>query len=169
MPSTLRYLKCCPLPAPAAAAAQAIQWLRHGCLPVAVVEGRAPEEKRAAQQARFEARNGFAGGGSRQGASQFQRLGQAVGRLLEELVRGVVWWGGVPLLRPEVGGWGVSCMGGPRANAGEAAGGPMLAEQRAAFSNTAAALAPPAPGPASLLCAGRGGGDVRGARPRGLR
>lgn len=34
-----------PLPAP-----QALQWLRHGCLPVIVVEGEAPEEKRVEQQ-----------------------------------------------------------------------------------------------------------------------
>ncbi len=34
-----------PLPAP-----QALQWLRHGCLPVIVVEGEAPAEKRAEQQ-----------------------------------------------------------------------------------------------------------------------
>jgi hypothetical protein len=32
---------------------QSIQWLRHGCLPVIVVEGRPPEEKRAKQQARL--------------------------------------------------------------------------------------------------------------------
>ena len=29
---------------------QALQWLRHGCLPVIVVEGAPPEEKRAEQQ-----------------------------------------------------------------------------------------------------------------------
>ncbi|KAL4425232.1 hypothetical protein ABPG75_009248 [Micractinium tetrahymenae] len=64
---------------------RALQWLRHGCLPVPVVEGRPPDEKLAAQRARFEARNGYAGGGSQAGAAQFQRLGQTVGRLLEEL------------------------------------------------------------------------------------
>lgn len=31
---------------------QALQWLRHGCLPVIVVEGEPPEEKRAEQQVR---------------------------------------------------------------------------------------------------------------------
>ncbi|EFN56935.1 hypothetical protein CHLNCDRAFT_143468 [Chlorella variabilis] len=64
---------------------RAVQWLRHGCLPVIVVEGRPPQEKRAAQQARFASRNGYAGGGSQQGASQFQRLGQTLGMMLEEL------------------------------------------------------------------------------------
>lgn len=43
--------RCC-LPAPPVAA-QALQWLRHGCIPVIVVEGRAPEEKRGAQQQRW--------------------------------------------------------------------------------------------------------------------
>ena len=76
--STLQSGLRCPL--------QAVQWLRHGCLPEVVVEGRPPQEKKAAQQARFAARNGYAGGGSQAGATQFQRLGQAVGRLLEELV-----------------------------------------------------------------------------------
>ena len=31
---------------------QAVSWLRYGCLPVGVVEGRAPPEKRALQQQR---------------------------------------------------------------------------------------------------------------------
>lgn len=76
---------------------QALQWLRHGCLPVPVVEGRPPAEKLAAQRARFEARNGYAGGGSQAGAAQFQRLGQVVGQLLEELVSSrleLCWLGG---------------------------------------------------------------------------
>ena len=76
-----------------------MQWLRHGCLPVIVVEGRPPQEKRAAQQARFASRNGYAGGGSQQGASQFQRLGQTLGMMLEELVSGSgreeEGWGGL--------------------------------------------------------------------------
>lgn len=41
-----------PPPSPALRIPQALQWLRHGCLPVIVVEGRAPEEKREAQQQR---------------------------------------------------------------------------------------------------------------------
>lgn len=66
---------------------QALQWLRHGCLPVIVAEGRAPAEKAAAQRARFAARNGGrAGGGTSQGAAQFQKLGATVGGLLETLV-----------------------------------------------------------------------------------
>ena len=32
---------------------QAVNWLRYGCLPVGVVEGRAPPEKRALQQQRW--------------------------------------------------------------------------------------------------------------------
>ncbi|PRW33965.1 flap endonuclease GEN-like protein 1 [Chlorella sorokiniana] len=64
---------------------RALQWLRHGCLPVIVVEGEAPEEKRAEQQRRFASRNGYAGGGSQRGNSQFQRLGRTVGGLLERL------------------------------------------------------------------------------------
>jgi flap endonuclease GEN len=65
---------------------QAIQWLRHGCLPVIVVEGRPPLEKQGAQRARYAARNGHAGGGSGAGASSFERLGRTVGQLLEHLV-----------------------------------------------------------------------------------
>lgn len=65
---------------------QAVQWLRHGCLPVIVAEGLPPAEKQSAQQARFAARKGYAGGGSKAGAAQFQRLGKVVGQLLEELV-----------------------------------------------------------------------------------
>ncbi|PSC67428.1 phosphatidate cytidylyltransferase [Micractinium conductrix] len=66
--------------------ASALQWLRHGCLPVIVAEGRAPAEKAAAQRARFAARNGGrAGGGTSQGAAQFQKLGATVGGLLETL------------------------------------------------------------------------------------
>ncbi len=34
------------------AAAQALNWLRYGCVPVGVLEGRAPPEKRALQQQR---------------------------------------------------------------------------------------------------------------------
>ena len=41
---------------------------------------------RAAQR-RFASRNGYAGGGSQRGSSQFQRLGRTVGGLLEQLVR----------------------------------------------------------------------------------
>jgi hypothetical protein len=65
---------------------QAVQWLRHGCLPVIVAEGLPPAEKQSAQQARFAARKGYAGGGTKAGAAQFQRLGKVVGQLLEELV-----------------------------------------------------------------------------------
>ena len=32
---------------------QAVNWLRYGCLPVGVVEGRSPPEKRALQQQRW--------------------------------------------------------------------------------------------------------------------
>ncbi|GAB4815602.1 hypothetical protein N2152v2_002648, partial [Parachlorella kessleri] len=78
---------------------RALQWLRHGCLPVIVVEGRAPEEKRGAQQQRNANRGGGSGwgggsggysagvGGNGQapGASQFTRLGTLVASVLEAL------------------------------------------------------------------------------------
>lgn len=63
---------------------QSIQWLRHGCLPVIVVEGRAPAEKLAAVQARYAARNGVDGGG--RGSSSFIALGKSVGVMLQQLV-----------------------------------------------------------------------------------
>ena len=69
---------------------RSVQWLRHGCLPVIVVEGQAPPEKRAAQQARWAAANGgssyHGGGGGGGGGAQFQRLGLLVAGLLQELV-----------------------------------------------------------------------------------
>lgn len=62
---------------------RSIQWLRHGCLPVIVVEGTPPAEKQATIQARFAARNGFEGGG--RGSASFLALGRAVGVLLSQL------------------------------------------------------------------------------------
>ncbi|KAL6777267.1 XPG3 [Auxenochlorella protothecoides x Auxenochlorella symbiontica] len=62
---------------------RSIQWLRHGCLPVIVVEGRAPAEKLAAVQARYAARNGVDGGG--RGSSSFIALGKSVGVMLQQL------------------------------------------------------------------------------------
>eukprot|EP00887_Chlorella_sp_A99_P003372 scaffold7.g3372.t1 len=66
---------------------RALQWLRHGCLPVIVVEGTAPVEKRGAHEARHLSRTGVAGGGSAAGRKngQFQRLARLVGDLLKEL------------------------------------------------------------------------------------
>ena len=64
---------------------QAIQWLRHGCIPVAVVEGRTPPEKLEALRERFKAANGCAGGGGGGGAS-FQALGAKVAAMLEAMV-----------------------------------------------------------------------------------
>lgn len=62
---------------------RSIQWLRHGCLPVIVVEGAPPAEKLATIQARFSSRNGHEGGG--RGSAQFVALGRAVGLLLSHL------------------------------------------------------------------------------------
>ena len=79
----------CPLPAPRSPRLlQSLQWLRHGCLPVIVMEGTAPLEKRGAQQARHESRFGQPGGGSQAGRAntQFQRLGRLVGSLLQVLL-----------------------------------------------------------------------------------
>lgn len=66
---------------------RSIQWLRHGVLPVMVVEGAAPAEKLAAVQARYAARTGGRQGGGR-GSSSFQVLGKAVGVMLQQLVSG---------------------------------------------------------------------------------
>ena len=65
-----------------------IHWLRLGCVPVGVLEGRPPPEKLEALRARFRAHTGlergFGGGG---GASAFQRLGGRVGAMLRAMVR----------------------------------------------------------------------------------
>jgi flap endonuclease GEN len=61
---------------------RAIQWIRHGCLPVVVIEGKPPEEKRGVQRQRFANRNGYFGGGGASGAASFTRLGCIVGEVL---------------------------------------------------------------------------------------
>ncbi|KAK9839698.1 hypothetical protein WJX81_006968 [Elliptochloris bilobata] len=66
---------------------RAVNWLRYGCLPVGVVEGRAPPEKRALQQQRLESRYpelkgmGLGGGGN----WEFNCLLQRVADLLRAL------------------------------------------------------------------------------------
>jgi flap endonuclease GEN len=70
---------------------RSLQWLRHGCTPVFVVEGAPPEEKRGAQQARFAQRNGYAGGGGRGrggvSGAQFTRVCRQAATVAEVLVR----------------------------------------------------------------------------------
>ncbi|KAK9818436.1 hypothetical protein WJX72_012549 [[Myrmecia] bisecta] len=68
---------------------RASNWLRYGCVPVGVVEGRTPPEKLERLQQRFRAANGCAGGGG--GSSQFIRLGRSVGKLLESMGLPVVY------------------------------------------------------------------------------
>ena len=67
---------------------QVIHWLRLGCVPVGVLEGRPPPEKRQALRARFKTHTGFAGGGGGGGgAAAFQHLGSRVGAMLRGMVR----------------------------------------------------------------------------------
>ena len=64
---------------------QSIHMLRHGCLPVVVLDGESPGEKRDAQRARYAARFGRAGGG--RGGVPWQAMSDTVGRVLEAMVR----------------------------------------------------------------------------------
>ena len=74
-------------PRPHCCAPQVIHWLRLGCVPVGVLEGRPPPEKLEALRARFRAHTGVAGGGGGGGAAAFQRLGGRVGAMLRAMVR----------------------------------------------------------------------------------
>ena len=77
-PDTSRVPRCAP---------QVIHWLRLGCVPVGVLEGRPPPEKLEALRVRFRAHTGFEGGGGGGGAAAFQRLGGRVGAMLRAMVR----------------------------------------------------------------------------------
>jgi hypothetical protein len=68
---------------------QTIHWLRHGVLPVFVIEGRTPPEKleRLRQRAAAAGSGRIPVVGNRAG-SHFDQLGQLARRLAEALVRG---------------------------------------------------------------------------------
>ena len=66
-----------------------MQLLRHGCIPVIVIDGQSPEEKRATQQERFANRNGGVhrgGGGSSYGNDRFVRHSNVIANVLRHMV-----------------------------------------------------------------------------------
>jgi hypothetical protein len=70
---------------------QTIHWLRYGCLPVFVIEGRPPQAKLDTLRARLASARGLGMSavdvvGNRAGG-QFDCIGQAVRQLLEAMVR----------------------------------------------------------------------------------
>ena len=82
---------------------QVVHWLRLGCVPVGVIEGRPPPEKLEALRARFKSHTGFTGGGGGGGAAAFQRLGSRVGAMLTSMVRACGhrrWHTELPLMQP---------------------------------------------------------------------
>jgi len=77
------HARCCAL--------QVIHWLRLGCVPVGVLEGRPPPEKLEALRARFRAHTGSerGSGGVGGAGAAFQWLGGRVGAMLRAMVRAV--------------------------------------------------------------------------------
>lgn len=66
---------------------QTVQWLRHGVLPVYVLEGITPEEKQQRLRNRYQSRHGVAGGGFGNGGDGYlDNLGKTVRVMLEAMV-----------------------------------------------------------------------------------